>query len=163
MSDYVVLERLADGRLWIRLTEGVLAGRAVLAFPDPEPGSPLSSQWQVHSSLSPYRRSDRLLRSLLNEEQEKDWRDTRQFLVSGAYGMLQFGRISDIRFWPTTSSELRICVLPVGPHLPEPDVWTNLLFALKADPRRFFAVANWRRPTERQWHLGPVPGFATGD
>jgi hypothetical protein len=71
---------------------------------------------------------------------------------------MEFGRVSDIGFWPKAGGELRLCVLPNGKTLPGPDIWTNLLFALKADPFWFFTVANWRKP-DGEWNFGPVPGF----
>jgi hypothetical protein len=147
MADFEVLERFGDGRLRLRLTEGRLAGRVVIAFPDIPP------------LLSPYERADRLLRSLLTAEQIEDWETFEKFRVPSPFGILEFGQIFDIGFWPNAGSELRLCVLPTGDDdLPTPDIWANLLLAHKANPRWFFTVANWRKP-EGRWNFGPVPGI----
>jgi hypothetical protein len=162
MTDFVVLERLEDGRLWIRFTVGALAGRTVMAFPESEPRIPPSRERRTNARvfLSPFEQADRLLRSLLTGEQATDWGVRRRFCVPSPFGKLEFGRVSDIGFWPKTGGEFRLCVLPDGKALPDPDIWTNLLFALKADPRWFFTVANWRKPNGN-WNFGPVPGFET--
>jgi hypothetical protein len=158
MADFVVLEHIDDGRLKIQFTVGALAGRTVMAYPDQEH---LATSRGGRRFLSPYERAERLLLSLLTDEQANDWKARQRFRFSSIYGALEFGRISDIGFWPRTGGELRLCVLPTGDALPEPDIWTNLLLALKADPSWFFAVANWRRPPDRVWNFGPVPGFET--
>jgi hypothetical protein len=84
MADFEVLERFGDGRLRLRLTEGRLAGRVVIAFPDIPP------------LLSPYERADRLLRSLLTAEQIEDWETFEKFRVPSPFGILEFGQIFDI-------------------------------------------------------------------
>lgn len=160
MDSFEVIEIFDDGRSSIRFTSGALAGRIVIAFPDsvvvPEPPRPLRRRPRTES---PEAKAARLLRSLLTAEQRSDWVNRRKFCVPTRFGNLEFGELFNIGFWPSTGGEYRLCVVPTGKELPLPDVWTNLLFALKADPAWFFAVANWRRPPDRQWHLGPVPGF----
>jgi hypothetical protein len=80
-------------------------------------------------------------------------------LVPTQFGSLEFGDLFNIGFWPSEGRELRLCVVPTGKDdLPNADIWTNLLLALKADPKWFFTVANWRRPGG-EWHFGPVPGL----
>ena len=77
------------------------------------------------------------------------------------FGEVELGELFNIGFWPRTGGEYRLCVVPTGRRLPEPDIWTNLLLALKTDPVKFFRVANWRRSLVDKWSFGPVPGFAT--
>jgi hypothetical protein len=163
MADFEVLERFEDGRQWIRFTTGGLLGRTVMAFPEPAPGVPgfPSGHMNTHLGVTPHERADRLLQSFLSEQQTSDWKAQRRFRVPSPFGALEFGRLFDIGFWPHTGGELRLCVVPTGKDLPEPDIWTNLLLALKANPSWFFTVANWWRPPNGQWNLGPVPGFET--
>jgi hypothetical protein len=146
-ADLQFVERFEDGRQLLRFTEGVLAGRTVMAFPESD-----------FIYLSPYERAERLLVTLLNPDQEQAWRSTKTFRITTLYGTVELGRIFDIGYWPGADVELRLCVLPQGKRLPEPDIWTNLLLVLTHDPRHFFTVANWRRP-HGQWYRAPVPGF----
>jgi hypothetical protein len=81
--------------------------------------------------------------------------------VSTQYGVLEFGELYNIKYWPRDGGEFRLCVVPTqnkGRDLPLADQWTNLLLALKANPKWFFTVANWRRPGGATM-VGPVPGF----
>jgi len=84
----------------------------------------------------------------------------RRFLVETQFGNVELGELFNIGFWPRTGGEYRLCVVPRGRKLPEPDIWTNLLLVLKTDPVKFFRVANWRRPPNGKWSFGPVPGFS---
>lgn len=161
MESFEIIELFDDGRSRIRLTTGLLAGRIVMAFPDSGVQSEASGsvRRKPRRKESPEARAARLLRSLLNAEQRNDWVGRRKFVVPTQFGKLEFGELFNIGFWPSTGGEYRLCVVPIGKELPLPDIWTNLLLALKANPTWFFTVANWRRPPDRQWYLGPVPGF----
>jgi len=77
--------------------------------------------------------------------------------VATAVGTFELGRLFDIGCRAPDGDEYRLCVVPDGyRQLPVADVWANLLLALRADPQRFLAVANWRHPGGG-WHRGPVP------
>ncbi len=100
--------------------------------------------------------------SLLNEAQRTGWGARHRFVVHTPYGVLEFGELYDIGFWPSTGGEYRLCVLPKGSTgLPEGDVWVNLLLFVRNDPGWFLTVANWRVPGG-EWNLGPVPGNERG-
>jgi hypothetical protein len=160
LAEYEIVEVLADGRRTLRFATGPLAGRMVVAYPASElhrlPPTPRPLPRQRTESADA--RAAQLLRSLLRPDQRTEWVSRHRFTVATPFGEVEFGKLLDIGFWPPTGEELRLCVVPTGAELPIADIWTNLLLALKADPRWFFTVANWRRPGG-QWHLGPVPGF----
>lgn len=155
MPDFEVLGEIEDGKTMLRFVSGAMAGRTVIAVPDSYylPGA--------HHALSPFERAERLLLSLLTPEQATDWSASKRFLVETPFGTVEFGQLSNMRYWPCRGDgELRLCVVPAdhGQSLPDPDIWANLLLAVKADPRRFFTVANWRAG-KGGWRYGPVPGL----
>ncbi len=131
-----------------------MAGRTVIAFPEHE------CLPNFERRLTPKERAEALLCSLLDLNQQASRKRTGQFRVGTRYGTLELGRLHDIGFWPPRGGELRLCVVPAGrlATFPEPDVWTNLLLVLRADPERFFAVANWRR-LSGPWFRPPEPGL----
>jgi hypothetical protein len=103
------------------------------------------------------RRADALLESLLGAEQRAQWRSRRGFWVETPFGEVELGRISHLRFNGVDGTRLVLCVLPTRfSELPDADIWTNLLLVLRAEPRRFFDVANYRTPGGG-WQPGPVP------
>ena len=160
MSNVEVIQTLEDGRTRIRFTCGALAGRTVTAF-DSDPWlEELNRESAPRRRESPEVRAGRLLRSLLNPEQHSDWMTRRRFLFKTQFGRVELGQLFNIGFWPRTGGEYRLCVLPTGTKLPQADVWTNLLLVLHTDPAKFFRVANWRKPPNKEWSFGPVPGFS---
>jgi hypothetical protein len=103
------------------------------------------------------RRAEALLVSLLDPGQRSDWETRRRFWVDTAYGAVELGRVSDLRFDTHDGRHFTLCVVPQGiSNLPDADVWTNLLLVLRAEPERFFDVANYCTPGGR-WRAGPVP------
>jgi hypothetical protein len=155
MPDFEVVGQIEDGKTMLRFLTGAMAGRVVIAVPD----SYYSSG--AHHTLSPYERAERLLLSLLTVEQAAAWGDSKRFFVETPFGTVEFGQLSNMRYWPRRGEgELRLCVVPAdhGHGLPDPDIWANLLLALKDDPRRFFTVAHWRAG-KSAWRYGPVPGL----
>jgi hypothetical protein len=160
-NEFEVIAELANGGQRIRFLRGSLAGRTVIAFPDSHPYFRGLVDGERRRALNPDERAENLLRSLLTAEQLRDWVGRQRFLVSTRYGALEFGELYNIGFWPNSRGEFRLCVVPTrdeGRDLPVADQWINLLLALKANPERFFTVANWRRPGG-QFMIGPVPGF----
>jgi hypothetical protein len=151
----VAIER-PDGRITLRFTQGVMAGRCVTAFPDEQ------CTLADDPPLTPRQKADRLLTSLLDSEQQLSWRATKRFRLDTPYGVLELGTIHNMPYWPRRERrQLNLCVVPTGDlaRLPEADIWTNLLLVLRAEPERFFAVANWRRAGESQWYRPPPPGL----
>jgi hypothetical protein len=103
------------------------------------------------------RRAEALLVSLLDPHQRSDWESRRRFWVESTYGAVELGRVSDLRFDTHDGRHFTLCVVPQGvSNLPDADVWTNLLLVLRAEPERFFDVANYCTPGGR-WRAGPVP------
>ena len=103
------------------------------------------------------RRADALLESLLGEQQRAQWLSRRRFWVETPFGEVELGRISHLRFNGVDRTPLVLCVLPTrSSELPDADIWTSLLLVLRAEPRRFFDVANYRTPSGA-WQPGPVP------
>jgi hypothetical protein len=103
------------------------------------------------------RRAETLLESLLDDDQRAAWRSRRCFWVLTPYGSVELGRVSDLRFDTLDGHHLVLCVVPAhSSDLPVADMWTNLLLVLRGEPRRFFEVANYRRPGG-PWQSGPVP------
>jgi hypothetical protein len=88
-------------------------------------------------------RANSLLRSLLDPDQRAEYDRTGNFWVEVPQGRLRFGRLYSIRFEPRGTNAVRLlCVVPNGYEtLPVPDIWANLLLAVRDDPARFFAVA----------------------
>jgi hypothetical protein len=154
-ATFDVVDCLEDGRQVLCFTAGPMAGRRVLAFPDDQC---LPNSWV--RPLTPYERAEQLLLSLLTPDQGMSWLGSKGFWVATSYGDLEFGELSNMRFKSQKGEELRLCVVPEnhGRGLPPPDVWVNLLLALKSDPGGFFAMANWSR-RKGEWFLGPIPGF----
>jgi hypothetical protein len=107
------------------------------------------------------RRAEALLVSLLDADQRMDWARRRRFWVQSAYGAVELGRVSHLRFHAYDGRHLTLCVVPTGvSNLPDADIWTNLLLVLRAEPERFFHVANYCTPGG-PWRAGPVPTPAT--
>jgi hypothetical protein len=103
------------------------------------------------------RRAEALLESLLDDDQRAAWRSRRGFWVPTPYGAVELGRVSHLRFTSLDGRHLVLCVVPAhSSDLPTADIWTNLLLVLRAEPRRFFEVANYCIPG-RAWQSGPVP------
>lgn len=160
-----VVEVLEDGRTVLRFTSGPMAGRQVLAFPPnrcppyhsvrPPPRVPRAAPVRRRT---PYECAEKLLLSLLTPVQRASWHTGNRFWVETPYGTIQFGEIHNMLFKRTDGAQFRLCVVPEPAQrsLPVPDVWVNLLLAIKVDPKHFFTVANWRRPTGG-WRPGPVP------
>lgn len=161
-DEYEVVGELANGGQRIRFLSGPLADRVVIGFPNNHPffrGVVVDNERR--RLQTPDERAESLLRSLLTRDQLRDWVGRQRFLVSTRYGVLEFGELYNIGFWPNGGGEFKLCVVPTqdkGRDLPIADQWINLLLALKASPERFFTVANWRRPGG-QFMIGPVPGF----
>ena len=174
---FELIEALPDGRRLVRLLNEPLVGRRVVLHPDPAgderpphfeqvsllppAAAPRPIPPQSAVSGSPGQRAAQLLVSLLTPSQRREWRSRGCFSVDTPYGRVELGRMSDISFWPTSGGEYRLCVVPAGSNfLPDADIWVNLLLVLSDDPKRFLAVANWRRRCGT-WHRGPVPGLAS--
>jgi hypothetical protein len=98
--------------------------------------------WHVDRRVA-YERADALLRSLLDPDQLAEYARTKHFWVEVPQGRLRFGRLYSIRFEPRDTNTVRLlCVVPERhTELPGPDIWANLLLAIRHDPARFFAVA----------------------
>lgn len=98
-------------------------------------------------------RAKALLLSLLDPDQRAEYQRTGHFWVEVPQGRLRFGRLYSIRFEPRGTNTVHLlCVVPNGYEtLPIPDIWANLLLAVRDDPARFFAVAIDRTaPTARR-------------
>jgi hypothetical protein len=103
------------------------------------------------------RKAEALLVSLLDHHQRADWERRRRFWVESPYGAVELGRVSHLRFEAHDGSRFTLCVVPTGvSNLPDADIWTNLLLVLRAEPERFFEVANYCTPGG-PWRAGPVP------
>lgn len=98
--------------------------------------------WRVDRRIA-HERADALLRSLLDPDQLAEYARTKHFWVDVPQGRLRFGRLYSIRFEPRGTNTVRLlCVVPERHmELPGPDIWANLLLAVRHDPERFFAVA----------------------
>ena len=92
----------------------------------------------------------------------------RRFRLSTPYGVLELGALHNMAFWPSGLhwdrghlKQLSLCVVPRGDfkRLPEADIWTNLLLVVRAEPERFFTVANWRGPSHTSWYRPPIAGL----
>lgn len=161
-SVFEVVAEHPDGRITLRFTEGVLAGRRFTAFTDEHCLVP------YERPLTPRDKAERLLVSLLDDHQRLDWRTHRRFRLDTPYGLLELGALHNMAFWPRGlhwerghPKKLHLCVVPRGDlkRLPPADVWTNLLLVVRAEPERFFAVANWRGPSHTSWYRPPIAGM----
>lgn len=99
-------------------------------------------RWTTDRALA-HERAEALLRSLLDPDQLREYNTTKHFWVEVPQGRLRFGRLYSIRFEPRGTNTVRLlCVVPERhSELPGPDIWANLLLAVRHDPARFFAVA----------------------
>ncbi len=132
--------------------EGHLARRRPMAPTRGRLGAPGRSQ-----RAEADRRAEALLVSLLDHNQRADWRRRRRFWVGSPYGAVELGRVSYLRFDAHDGRHFTLCVVPTGvSNLPDADIWTNLLLVLRAEPERFFDVANYCTPGG-PWRAGPVP------
>ena len=161
-SVFEIVAEHADGRITLRFTQGVLAGRCVTAFRDGRCALPYE---RPHT---PQQKAECLLVSLLDDEQRLTWRTKRRFQLSTRYGVLELGALHNMAFWPEGPrwepghpKQLYLCVVPQGniKRLPEADVWTNLLLVVRAEPERFLAVANWRDTSQASWYRPPIAGL----
>jgi hypothetical protein len=161
-SVFEIVSEHADGRIVLRFTEGVMAGRCVTAFSDE------ICRRAYEPPLTPRQKADRLLVSLLDDAQRLAWRSKKRFRLGTPYGVLELGALHNMAFWPRGPhwdgghpKQLHLCVVPRGDlsRLPEADIWTNLLLVVRAEPERFFAIANWREPRHTSWYRSPLPGL----
>jgi hypothetical protein len=161
-SVFEVVAEEPDGRITLRFTEGALAGRCVTAFSDAVCAAP------YEPPLTPAQKAERLLVSLLDDRQRHDWRDKRRFRLGTPYGVLELGALHNMAFYPRGPhwdavhfKQVHLCVVPDGDlkRVPEADVWTNLLLVARAEPERFFSVANWWGPRDVSWHRPLIAGL----
>ncbi|MFM8302875.1 MAG: hypothetical protein ACKOA9_01045 [Actinomycetota bacterium] len=90
------------------------------------------------------RRAERLLRSLLDATQRRDYDRTGGFWVPTPRGLVRLGRLYALVHRPADEPlvERVLCVVPDRHlELPRADVWTNLLLTLAVEPDTFFRVA----------------------
>ncbi len=161
-SAFEIVAEHPDGRITLRFTEGLLTGRCVTAFTDEQ------CTRAYEPPLTPRQKAERLLASFLDDQQGQDWRLKRRFRLDTPYGVLELGALHHMAFWPRGPhwdpghpKQLYLCVVPRGDfkRLPEADVWTNLLLVVRAEPERFFMVANWRGPAHTSWYRPPISGL----
>lgn len=185
---YKVLEELDHGRQLVELLEGDLAGTTVvlvalptpglrpldelLADPcglehpfwlDPRPARPTTRAPRRRGqapSPSAERRARELLLALLDEDQRESFSNHGRFSVPTPYGTVELGELFNLGFTTTLGERFSLCVVPTSAaELPICDVWVNLLLVLRAEPKRFMEVANWRHLASGQCGEGPVPGL----
>jgi hypothetical protein len=163
VASYVILDELGADRQLIRIATGRHAGlELVLLTRDLVGVARLDDVLGEEATACrpanhPDSVAERLMLSLLDDEQREQWKANQTFWVDTPYGRLRLGRLYDLYFRPRIGNALTLCVVPVDHlSLPRCDVWTNLVLALRADPERFFHVANWR-PLRGPWQSGPVP------
>jgi hypothetical protein len=163
VASYVILDELGPDRQLIRIATGRHAGLELVLLTRDLMGvarlADVLGEEATGCSVAnhPDAVAERLLLSLLDAEQRQQWKANRTFWVDTPYGRLRLGRLYDLYFRPRIGNALTLCVVPVDHlSLPRCDIWTNLVLALRADPERFFRVANWR-PLRGAWQAGPVP------
>ena len=163
VASYVILDELGADRQLIRIATGRHAGLELVLLTRDLVGvarldDVLGEEATAGSPADhPESVAERLMLSLLDHEQREQWKANRTFWVDTPYGRLRLGRLYDLYFRPRIGNALTLCVVPVDHlSLPRCDIWTNLVLALRADPERFFRVANWR-PLRGAWQSGPVP------
>jgi hypothetical protein len=163
VAGYVVLDELGADRQLIRIATGRHAGLELVLLTRYLVGvarldDVLGEEASVCSAVNhPDSVAERLMLSLLDDEQQEQWKANRTFWVDTPYGRLRLGRLYDLYFRPKVGNALTLCVVPVDHlSLPRCDIWTNLVLALRADPEHFFRVANWH-PLRGPWQSGPVP------
>ena len=123
---------------------------------DPRPRRQRDTHAERARSVQSQRQAVELLESLLDETQLTSWRKHRRFLVVTGYGDVELGRFGRLAFSRCDGARFTLCVVPnVYKDLPDADIWTNLLLAVKSSPERFFEVANWTAGSG--WRRGPVP------
>jgi hypothetical protein len=163
VASYVILDELGADRQLIRIATGRHAGLELVLLTrdllgvarlDDVLGEEAAG---CRPANHPDSVAERLMLSLLDDEQRGQWKANRTFWVDTPYGRLRLGRLYDLYFRPRIGNALTLCVVPVDHlSLPRCDIWINLMLALRADPERFFRVANWR-PLRGAWQSGPVP------
>jgi hypothetical protein len=163
VASYVILDELGPDRQLIRIATGRRVGLELVLLTRDLVGvarldDVLGEEATVSSAANhPDSVAERLMLSLLDDEQREQWKANRTFWVDTPYGRIRLGRLYDLYFRPRIGNALTLCVVPVDHlSLPRCDIWTNLVLALRADPERFFRVANWR-PLRGAWQSGPVP------
>jgi hypothetical protein len=161
-SVFEIVSEESNGRIVLRFTEGALAGRCVTAFTDEECALP------YRPPLTPREKAERLLTSLLDPAQRAQWRTNKRFGLETPYGVLELGVLHNMAFRPTgphwsehPCGPIHLCVVPRGElkRLPSADIWTNLLLVVRAEPERFFSVANWRIGNNYTWYRPPIRGI----
>lgn len=166
MADFEVLTHLDGDRCVVRVVGGEHDGRLVVVSRGGDPAVRLLS-WFLEGTVPGEALFDRntpenvartLLESLLSKSQLADWSKRGRFWVETPRGSVELGRLYSLRFRDRNGGQLVLCVAPEDEiDLPNADIWTTLLLVLRADPERFFEVANWRKPHNERWLRGPVP------
>jgi hypothetical protein len=167
-----VLEDLGNGRALVEIVGGDHDGDRVVVTSGDRGREIRPLAWYLdgeevsahikHALRSPDNKANELLESLLSAQQLNQLRQQRRFWVPTPHGSVELGALFNLRFKSSASSrELVLCAVPEGfetrRDLPEADIWSNLLLALRNDPDEFFRVANWRSVRDRQWYHGPAP------
>lgn len=99
------------------------------------------------------RTATKLLESLLDADQLRDYRTDGVFWVNTPRGRVRLGREYDLRHVSPGGVERSLCVVPdTWEALPDSDVWATLVLWLNDDPDRFFRVAieNPHLPLDRR-------------
>ena len=157
MPDGRVLVQYANGTIEVSGLSNRVPEAAVLGYRPPR--VPPARVASVRPPLpapppDPWDVADRLLESLLDDQQRRDRLRYRRWWVEVDRGWVQLGGSPHaIRFRPreAPTKEWSLCVVTADPTLPPGDVWTTLLLTATASPDTFFGVANWSRP------VGPTP------
>jgi hypothetical protein len=90
--------------------------------------------------------ADRLLESLLDDQQRRDRRAFGRWWVEVDRGWLQMGGNPHdlrLRLRSAPNTPWSLCVVVTDPTLPPGDVWSTLLLTATANSDVFFKVANW--------------------
>lgn len=173
------VEATPDGRGYLMEVIGGPQHGTLIFLPGPPPGqrSEVTASRYVapqvrYDGLSPTAQreaqatAERLLVSLLDDNQRHDYATTAGFWVELADGgQLRLGTLYHLIHRPASGpiAEQVLCVVPghdsIG-AVPPADIWTNLLLSLSADPDGFFRVAN---VLSTRTLSGPAraPGFTT--
>jgi hypothetical protein len=166
VADFELITRLDADRCVVRVVGGEHDDRLVVVSRGGNPAIRHLS-WFLEGTVpseplfdpnTPENVARTLLESLLSESQLADWRKRRRFWVETPRGSVELGELYSLRFRGLSGGLLVLCAVPEDElDLPDADIWTTLLLVLRADPERFFHVANWRKPHGERWSRGPVP------